>query len=185
MNYTLRTATTDDEPRLRELIGRSIRALGAADYSAAQIEAALRGAFGVDTGLIRDGTYIVAVTATGEVVGCGGWSRRRTLFGSDARAQRDDSFLDPRTEAAKIRAFFIDPAHTRRGLGRAILERSEREAIAAGFRALEMMATLPGVRLYETCGYVAAPAIDHPLPDGLSIRFVPMSKRIETTPAAR
>ena len=91
----------------------------------------------------------------------------------------------PRTDAAKIRAFFIDPAHTRRGLGRAILERSEREAIAAGFRALEMMATLPGVRLYETCGYVAAPAIDHPLPDGLSIRFVPMSKRIDATPAAR
>jgi GNAT superfamily N-acetyltransferase len=185
MTYSLRTATIDDEPILRDLIGRSIRALGATDYSPAQIEAALRGAFGVDSGLIRDGTYIVAVTATGQIVGCGGWSRRRTLFGSDARAQRDDSFLDPRTEAAKIRAFFIDPAHARRGLGRAILERSESEAIAAGFRALEMMATLPGVRLYETCGYLAAPAIDHPLADGLSIRFVPMSKHVQDPATAR
>ena len=114
----------------------------------------------------------------GEIVACGGWSRRRTLFGGDARAERDDSWLDPRAEAAKIRAFFVDPAHVRRGLGRRILERSEAEARRAGFSVFELMATLPGVRLYEKCGYVAEEPVSHALPDGLSIHFVPMSKRV-------
>jgi len=180
VNYSLRTATLGDEPTLRKLIAKSIRALRAADYSPAQIEAALRGAFGVDTALIRDGAYIVAVTGAGEVVACGGWSQRRTLFGSDARDDRDESRLDPRTDAAKITAFFVDPAHARRGLGRAILERSEAEAAQAGFSAFELMATLLGVRLYEKCGYLAGEAITHRLPDGLTIRFVPMTKRLGT-----
>jgi GNAT superfamily N-acetyltransferase len=178
MSYRLRPASLDDEPALRSLIARSIRQLGAGDYSAAQIEAALQGAFGVDTAIIRDGTYFVVVDDEATLVACGGWSRRRTLFGSDTRAERDESWLDPRTEAARIRAFFVDPAHARRGLGRAILERSEAEARAAGFTSLELMATLPGVRLYERCGYRKAEAIDHPLGGGLSIRFVPMSKRV-------
>jgi GNAT superfamily N-acetyltransferase len=175
-NYQLRVARLQDEPALRELIARSIRALGSADYSPEQIEAALRGAFGVDTQLIRDGTYFVVVTTPGEIVACGGWSRRRTLFGSDTRDERDESWLDPRTDAAKVRAFFVDPAHARRGLGRLILERSEAEAAGAGFSRLELMATLPGVRLYEKCGYLAQTCIVHPLPGGLSIVFVPMSK---------
>ena len=111
---------------------------------------------------------------------CGGWSRRRTLFGSDARADRDESPLDPRVDAARIRACFVDPAHARRGLGRAILERSEADARASGFTRFELMATLPGVRLYEKCGYRAGDSVNHPLPGGLSIRFVPMTKRIGT-----
>ena len=172
----LRTATLADVPALRALIARSIRALGAADYSPEQIEAALEGAFGVDTTLIRDGTYFVAVTAAGEAVACGGWSRRRTLFGSDARTDRDESWLDPRTEAAKIRAFFVDPAHARQGLGRAILERSEAEARQAGFSSLTLMATLPGVPFYARLGYVPGAPINHQLPGGIEIRFVPMSK---------
>lgn len=176
--YRLRVAQLEDEPVLRALIERSIRALGAADYSQAQIGAALRGAFGVDTNLIRDRSYFAILGPAQEPVACGGWSRRRTLFGSDARAQRDESWLDPRTEAAKIRAFFVDPAHARRGLGQALLERSEAEARAAGFSSLELMATLPGVRLYEKFGYLAGGAIDYPLPEGLTIRFVPMSKRL-------
>lgn len=169
-----------DEAALRELIGRSIRALGAQDYSSAQIEGALRGAFGVDTALIRDGTYFVIETPAGELVACGGWSRRRTLFGSDQRAERDESWLDPRREAARIRAFFVDPAHSRRGLGRAILERSEAEAVRAGFREFELMATLPGVRLYGPCGYRAGAPIEHALSEELSIRFVPMRKSLPT-----
>lgn len=176
MNFALRVATAADIPALRELIARSIRALGATEYSPAQIEAALSGAFGVDTTLIRDGTYFVATGGGGPIVACGGWSRRRTLFGSDARAERDESWLDPRTEAAKIRAFFVDPAHARQGLGRAILERSEAEARLAGFSSLTLMATLPGVPFYERLGYAAGPAINFPLPGGLEIRFVPMSK---------
>ena len=147
-----------------------------------QIEAALTGAFGVDTTLIRDGTYFVAETRDGSVVACGGWSRRRTLFGSDTRAERDESWLDPKSDAAKIRAFFVDPAHARRGIGRAILARSEADAMRAGFASFEMMATLPGMRLYERCGYVAEPAVDHPLSGGLTIRFVPMRKSARPTP---
>lgn len=184
MDYELRKATLDDQPALQQLIARSIRALGAGDYSQDQIDAALGGAFGVDSGLIRDGTYFVAVTGTGEIVACGGWSRRRTLFGSDERADRDESNLDPRTDAAKIRAFFVDPAHARRGIGRALLERSETEAMQAGFEVFELMATLPGVRLYEKFGYEAGEAVAYPLPGGLTIRFVPMKKEANASVAS-
>lgn len=179
-DYTLRLAALDDVPVLHALIARSIRALGAADYTRAQIDAALQGAFGVDTAIIKDGTYFVTESRDREVVACGGWSRRRTLFGSDARVERDESWLDPKSDSAKIRAFFVDPAHARHGIGRAILARSEADAIRAGFRTLEMMATLPGVRLYERCGYVPSLAIEHPLPGGLTIRFVPMRKTVPT-----
>jgi GNAT superfamily N-acetyltransferase len=176
VEYTLRVATLADVPVLFELIARSIHALGAADYTPAQIEAALQGAFGVDTALIQDGTLFVAETRSREIVACGGWGRRRTLFGSDARAERDESWLDPNSDAAKIRAFFVDPAHARHGIGRAILARSEAEAIRAGFASFELMATPPGQRLYEKYGYVPGPAIDHPLPGGLTIRMIPMHK---------
>ena len=182
MEYSLRLATLDDVPVLRELIARSAHGLGAADYTPAQVEAALQGAFGVDTGLIRDGSYYVAESRAGEIVACGGWSRRRTLFGSDVRAERDESWLDPKSDAAKIRAFFVDPAHARHGIGRALLVRSETDAIGAGFSAFELMATLLGKRLYEQYGYVPGPAIDYPLPGGLTIRFVPMRKTLRPAP---
>lgn len=178
----MRLATLGDVPILHELIARSIRGLGAADYPRGQIDAALKGAFGVDTNLIQDGTYFVAETPALELVACGGWSRRRTLFGSDARAERDESWLDPTSDRAKIRAFFVDPSYARRGIGRAILARSEADAMRAGFSSFEMMATLPGVRLYERCGYAPDAAIDYPLPGGLSIRFVPMHKTVPAAP---
>ena len=109
----LRNATSDDIPALNELIARSARGLSAAHYRPEQVEGALRGAFGVDSQLLADGTYFVAEEA-GRLVGCGGWSFRSTLFGGDARAGRDSSILDPKTQAAKIRAFFVDPAHARK-----------------------------------------------------------------------
>lgn len=177
MDYRLRLATVADEPILRDLIARSIRDLGANDYTPAQIDAALLGAFGVDTQLIRDQTYFVIETGSGEIVGCGGWSRRKTLFGSDTREVRDDSWLDPATEAARIRAFFIDGRHARRGLGRMLLDRCESEAARAGFTEFALMATLPGKRLYEACGYAGDQSLEHPLPGGLHITFVPMTKR--------
>jgi GNAT superfamily N-acetyltransferase len=176
LDYQLRLATLEDEPALRELIARSIRDLGAGDYTPAQIEAALLGAFGVDTALIRDQTYFAVIDDADEIVGCGGWSRRRTLFGSDTRASRDDSWLDPTSDAARIRAFFIDSRHARRGLGRLLLERCEAEAMRAGFSEFALMATLPGKRLYENSGYIAEAPIEHPLPGGLHITFVPMKK---------
>ncbi|GAC1452205.1 MAG: GNAT family N-acetyltransferase [Steroidobacteraceae bacterium] len=182
VEFTLRLAALEDVPAIRELIARSARALGAADYTPAQIEAALTGAFGVDTTLIRDGTLFVAETRRPGLVACGGWGRRRTLFGSDARAERDETLLDPKSEPARIRAFFVDPAHARHGIGRALLARCEEDALRAGFAALATMATLPGMRLYLKCGYVPEPPIDHPLPGGLTIRFVPMHKTLRPGP---
>lgn len=184
MQYLFRLAEPGDAPALRDLIARSIRSLGAADYSSAQIEAALLGAFGLDTALVADGTYYVAQIAHGAIVGCGGWSRRRTLFGGDTHGERNESLLDPERDSAKIRAFFVDPAHARRGLGRAILDRSEAAAAAAGFRQLELMATLPGVRLYAACGYTPLAPIRYRLPGGVNIEFVPMHKRLSPAPSA-
>lgn len=175
MVYQFRKAALTDRPALEALIGRSIRVLGADDYTPAQIEAALKGAFGVDTQLIDDGTYYL-VEDEGRPVACGGWSYRQTLFGGDGHMQRDAAKLDPRLEAAKIRAFFVDPAHARRGLGTQILDRCEADAVAAGFRKLELMATLPGVRLYAVRGYVPGTAVRYSLAPDLDIEFVPMTK---------
>jgi len=175
MSYQLRNATAQDQSAIEALIARSARELGAHDYTPQQIEAALRGAFGVDSQLVRDGTYFV-VEADGELVGCGGWSWRRTLFGGDAHAQRDAAELDPHVDAAKIRAFFVHPAHARRGIGKLIVEHCEARARAHGFSRFELMATLPGVRLYQAYGYVPRVSVQYPLDSGLAIEFVPMDK---------
>lgn len=177
LQYRLRKATLDDRRELEALIARSIRQLGAGDYTSEQIEAALKGAFGVDTRLIQDGTYYVA-EAKRRIVACGGWSRRRTLFGGDSHAQRDAGELDPSVDPAKIRAFFVDPACARNGIGTALLEHCEAAALIGGFRTLELMATLPGVRLYSARGYVPGPSVLHPLTSEVSIEFVPMTKTL-------
>ena len=178
MGYALRQATLHDRAALELLIARSARGLGVGDYAPTQIEAALHGTFGVDTQLIRDATYFV-VESEGEIVACGGWSRRRTLFGGDHYAQRSAAELDATTEAAKIRAFFVDPAHARRGIATRILAQCEADARAYGFRRLELMATLPGRPFYAARGYVEGTPIHHTLAPGLEIEFVPMSKTLE------
>src|SRR5580700_8420380 len=127
MSISLRKATVADIPILKELIARSARGLSTEDYRPAQVEGALRGAFGVDSQLLKDETYFVA-EEHGLIVGCGGWSYRATLFGGDARGDRDPSSLDPHTQAAKIRAFFVDPSQARRGIGTLLLDRCEQEA---------------------------------------------------------
>jgi GNAT superfamily N-acetyltransferase len=177
MSWHLRQATAADSAAIEALIARSIRALGARDYSAEQIEGALRGAFGLDSQLITDGTYFV-VESGGRLIGCGGWSYRRTLFGGDARAGRDAGTLDPGRDAARIRAFFVDPEAARRGIGSAILDHCEAEARRHGFRRAEMMATLPGRRLYEARGYVPGETVHYPVGADLAIEFVPMSKAL-------
>jgi GNAT superfamily N-acetyltransferase len=181
MPVTLRKANPSDVPALEALIARSARELSTADYRPAQVEGALRGAFGVDSQLIEDQTYFVA-EQDGAIVGCGGWSHRATLFGGDALGGRDASALDPRTQAAKIRAFFVDPAHARRGIGSLLLERCEAEARAHGFAAVELMATLPGVKLYAARGYVGAPRVHHDVGSGESIEFIPMRKPLAQRP---
>src|ERR1700728_3172712 len=129
MSVVLRLASRADVPALEVLIARSVRGLSLDDYRAAQIEGALRGAFGIDSQLLEDATYFAA-EENGALAGCGGWSYRATLFGGDARAGRDASLLDPRTQAAKIRAFFVEPSKARRRIGSVLLERCEREAKA-------------------------------------------------------
>jgi len=183
LSYEIRKAVLSERTALRALIELSARVLGGRDYRPEQIEAALRGAFGVDTTLIEDGTYFVAelqtaqgALAPGALVGCGGWSQRRTLFGGDSHARRDSALLDPATDAARIRAFFVHPGYERRGVGRALLEVCESAARARGFARFELMGTLPGVRLYEALGYRRQPMIHYPVGENETIEFVPMFK---------
>lgn len=178
MTFTLRNATLDDVPVLEQVIAESARGLSRGDYTSAQIEGALGAAFGVDSELIRDGTYFVAV-AEGRIVACGGWSQRATRFGSDRQPGRESQVLDPARDAARIRAFFVLPEWARRGIARALLARCESEARQHGFRRLELMATLPGRRLYAALGYAEDAPIQHPLGDGTLIEFVPMSKELD------
>jgi GNAT superfamily N-acetyltransferase len=184
MNIRIRQAVSSDIPRLREIIEASVRGLQAEDYTPAQIEGALRSVYGVDSQLIADGTYLLAELTTGkgtEIVACGGWSRRKTLYGGDQFAAREDSLLDPTRDAAKIRAFFVHPDFARRGIGTMILEACERAAIAAGFTRLEMGATLSGVAFYRARGYVEIEKQSAPLSNGESLAIVKMAKEVETT----
>ena len=178
MDYRIRRATLEDRAALERLIAESARGLSRGDYSDEQVEAAIASVFGVDTELIHDGTYYVA-EAAGSAVGCGGWSRRRTLFGGDRFAARDSGELDPATEPARIRAFFVHPGWARRGVAGAILATCEHEANAQGFRSLELMATLPGVRLYAARGYEGEEQVKYEIADGVTIEFVPMRKELE------
>jgi GNAT superfamily N-acetyltransferase len=177
MALTLRAAGFADVPQIEALIARSARGLSADDYRPSQVEGALRGAFGVDTQLLIDQTYF-AVEEHGRLVGCGGWSFRSTLFGGDARTDRDSSTLDPGTQAAKVRAFFVDPDNARRGIGTLLLEHCEKEARARGFSHVELMATLPGVKLYGARGYVGTDTVSYDLGNGETIEFVPMRKAL-------
>jgi GNAT superfamily N-acetyltransferase len=176
----IRLAESRDVPSLRELIKASVRGLQSEDYSAAQLENALRTVYGVDTQLISDGTYFAAeITESPEpplLVACGGWSKRKTLYGGDQFAAREDSLLDPATDAAKIRAFFVHPAWARRGIGGMILKACEEAAVAAGFRRLEMGATLTGVPFYRANGYRELETTEVPLADGLTLPIVRMGK---------
>jgi N-acetylglutamate synthase-like GNAT family acetyltransferase len=177
----LRTATVADVPRLRELIEASVRGLQAEDYSPAQIEGALQSVYGVDSQLISDGTYFVAEVSESqptEIVACGGWSKRKTLYGGDQFAGREDSTLDPARDAAKIRAFFVHPKWSRRRIGSMILDACENAARQAGFTRLEMGATLSGVAFYRANGYEAVENQSVSLGNGQSLPIVRMTKRI-------
>ena len=173
----IRKATMGEREAIRRLIAESARLLSREHYSDTQIETAIATVFGVDTDLIEDGTYFV-VEVEGQLGGCGGWSKRKTLFGGDQYSSRDAGYLDPQSEAAKIRAFFIHPDHARKGIARAILSRCEDEARAQGFRALELMATLPGIEFYKSCGFVETGALDLDLTDTVKIELVPMRKEL-------
>ena len=179
MNWNLRLARMDDVPALEELIPLSVRALQAAHYSPAQMEAALGPVFGVDRQLIADGTYFVA-EHDGQIVGCGGWSKRKAIFGGDRARPGADELIDPAREPARIRAFFIHPDWARRGIGRAILSACESAIIAAGFPNAELVATLAGEPLYAAFAYGVVERYEVPLPGGLTLPVVKMRKQFQT-----
>jgi len=191
VNISIRHAQDRDVPVLRQLIEMSVRGLQASDYSPAHLERALKAVYGVDTQLIADGTYFVAeehqdksqrsetASTAPTIVGCGGWSRRRTLYGGDQFAAREDSLLDPAREAAKIRAFFVHPQWARRGIGGMILDACEAAAAAQGFHRLEMGATLTGVPFYRIKGYVELEWVEAPLGEGLTLPIVRMGKELK------
>ena len=176
MTVQLRLATRDDIPILEELIQKSVRQLSKGYYSDKQIESALIHIFGVDTQLIDDKTYFVA-ESNDQIVGCGGWSKRKTIYGGDKFKETEDPLLDPETDPARIRAFFIHPSWARRGIGSQIMEACERAALEAGFKELELVATLPGEPLYKAFGYEAMEHMEAPLSDGETLPGVRMRKR--------
>jgi GNAT superfamily N-acetyltransferase len=200
LDIRIRKAVVADVPMLQRLIEASVRGLQAEDYTTEQMDGALESVFGVDSQLIADGSYFVAearvaeaknLDAVGEagngdggknagtewvIAGCGGWSKRKTLFGSDHSAGREDTLLDPVRDAAKIRAFFIHPDWARRGVGSRVLEACEAAAREAGFTRYEMGATLTGAKLYATKGYVEVERIEVSLKNGLFLPVIHMSK---------
>lgn len=177
MLHSLRLATLADADQLEALIGESVRTLQAPDYSAEQREGALGTVFGVDRQLIADGTYFV-VQADQQIVACGGWSRRRTLFGSDHGPVKDNGLLNPATDAARVRAFFVHPAWARRGLGRMILHACEAAASREGFHRLELAATLTGIPLYRSQGFQELERVDVKLPNGAVLPIIRMGKTL-------
>jgi GNAT superfamily N-acetyltransferase len=153
--FTHRLATLADVPALNRLMDAAIGALMGDFLSPAQVEAS-RTIMGLDTQLIGDGSYFVVEDATSGaaiIAGSGGWSRRATLYGGDHTPGRDAAWLDPATEAARVRAMYTSPAYARRGVGRLILDLCEDAARRAGFRRVELMGTMPGEPLYRACGY--------------------------------
>jgi N-acetylglutamate synthase-like GNAT family acetyltransferase len=176
MKWKPRLALDADAAAIEKLIPVSVRVLQARYYSSAQIEGALGTVFAVDRQLIRDQTYFV-VEHEEELIGCGGWSKRKSLFGGDHHRVGEDSGLNPKVDSARVRAFFIHPAWARRGIGRSILLACDDAITAAGFRKIELVATLAGEPLYASCGYVATERFSIDLPGGLSLPVVRMIKQ--------
>lgn len=183
MSLLIRNATLNDVAQLKRLIADSVRRLSPGYYSHEEIERALVRVFGVDTQLIEDGTFYVAERG-GEMVGCGGWSRRSTLYGGDQAKDSAEVELQPGASAARIRAFFVDPAHARQGIGKRILEACESAARQHGFTRAELVATLPGEPLYAAFGYRPIEPVNIDLGEGHTLRCVRMGKALDETSAA-
>lgn len=185
----IRLAVAADIPALQELIRLSVLELQAQDYTREQMLGALKTVFGVDSRLVADGTYLVAQASSlaggkrevagtlPAIAGCGGWSKRATLYGADQWTGREDTLLDPKRDAAKIRAFFVHPAWARRGVGTLILEACENAARAAGFTRFEMGATLTGAKLFGAKGYEVVRPMEVPLEGGGTLPILHMEKR--------
>ena len=177
-----RPATTGDAPALQELMRASVLELFPRFYDERQTASAAVHVAHLDMRLIEDGTYFVH-EAGGEIVACGGWSRRAKLFTGRGAAEDDDRLLDPRSEPARVRAMFVRSDWSRRGLGRAILDACERAARAEGFSALALGATLAGEPLYRAFGFREVDRFPMTMPDGVAIECVAMERPVDPGPA--
>ncbi len=176
-NLYHRIATADDIPAIRDLMARAIAVNQQGFLTPAQI-ALSHSVMGLDTQIIADGTYFLVLRGD-DLVGCGGWSARATLYGGDASiVARDPAPLNPATDAARVRAMYTDPACVRQGIGRMILDLCEGAARAAGFSRTEMMATLSGEPLYRACGYLPIEYVESPPVDGVSVPLIRMGKTL-------
>jgi GNAT superfamily N-acetyltransferase len=173
---SIRLADEADLAALRAIMDRAIGELMNAFLTPEQVAASFA-VMGLDTQLIADRTYFV-VEAGGEIAGCGGWSRRATLFGGDHSAGRDAALLDPAKDPARVRAMYTHPAFARRGVGRMIMDACEAAAAAEGFGACELAATLAGEPLYRACGYHQIDRFTAPTPQGVDVPLVRMGKRL-------
>jgi GNAT superfamily N-acetyltransferase len=172
--YRMRWAEQSDLPALRVLMKQSIDALQTGLLSAEQV-AASHAIMGLDSQLIKDGTYLIA-EYDGIIAGCGGWSKRVTLYGGDHSAgSRDPALLDPAQDPARIRAMYTSPDFARQGVGRSVLHGCERAAARHGFGSIELMATLSGKRLYLASGYVPVETVAV-VADGTTIPLIRMRK---------
>lgn len=172
----MRIATEDDVPAIEALIAASMKVLLPKFLDAKQV-ARSDESMGVDGLLVADGTYFLVFSGDA-LAGCGGWSRRRTLYGGDETVGRDDRLADPACEAAKIRAMYTHPDFVRRGIGRMLLEAGEKAALAEGFKVMELGATASGVPLYEACGYVLVEDLSEPSADGTIVPVLLMRKEL-------
>jgi GNAT superfamily N-acetyltransferase len=174
--FAHRLARRGDIPALTVLMAASIRELLRGFLSPQVVEASFD-VMGLDTQLIEDGTYFVV--ESGDVIaGCGGWSRRATLFGGDHSSRRDAALLDPRKDAARVRAMYTSPPFARRGLGRLVLDLCERAAAAEGFARVELAATMAGEPLYRACGYQDIERFEAETRTGIRVPLIRMGKRI-------
>lgn len=176
--WSTQFAVLEDADALQGLIALSARGLNSEHYSPEQVESILKYVYGVDTQLIRDQTYFV-VQESAALIGCGGWSRRKTLYGGDQlKADAADNLLDPATDAARIRAFFVHPNWARKGVGSLLMKTCEQSAREAGFHSMELMATLTGELLYARFGFETVEEVDVVLPDGNMMKVRRMTKDI-------
>ena len=192
-DFHIRLATFEDVPVLRELIAASVRGLQTEDYTPAQIEGALKTVFGVDSQLIADGTYLLAEigpgaaeraeprtgASNGMIVGCGGWSKRKSMYGGDSVRAGEDAQLDRHRDPARVRAFFVHPVWARRGIGRSIMVACERAIIEAGFRSVDIVATLAGEPLYASFGYAVVERYEIAMTGGLRLPVIRMTRNME------